>query len=284
MVMCMFSDELARRDSDDGESTCLLLSVGEERPGDDPSRTALAGRPLARVEISLDRRSYPEHSRPLVRMVHGPNVSMCVAFDRAVAARVDALPLGRDECNVLPSVLAAREVFEHVLADEEGRIAAIAHHREQELAQSASLEVDVALPSGIVSTPPIVDRKSKFVGHVARVRSVEDVRSVLHALRRVKAIRTAAHPTIHAYRFYDSASAALNHDCDDDGETGAARKISFLMEQAQLDGFIVVVTRWFGGVLLGPDRFKHIGSAAHDAIQLAYSHLGEPQPGAKSHR
>lgn len=29
---------------------------------------------------------------------------------------------------------------------------------------------------------------------------------------------------------------------------------------------IVVVSRWFGGTHLGPDRFKHINSTTRDAI------------------
>ncbi len=31
---------------------------------------------------------------------------------------------------------------------------------------------------------------------------------------------------------------------------------------------IVVVSRWFGGVLLGGDRFKLIGKAAREALEL----------------
>mmetsp|Transcript_5484 Transcript_5484/g.11567 ORF Transcript_5484/g.11567 Transcript_5484/m.11567 type:complete len:81 (-) Transcript_5484:80-322(-) len=30
----------------------------------------------------------------------------------------------------------------------------------------------------------------------------------------------------------------------------------------------VVVTRWFGGIHLGPDRFKHISNAARDVLEL----------------
>lgn len=29
---------------------------------------------------------------------------------------------------------------------------------------------------------------------------------------------------------------------------------------------VVVVTRWFGGTHLGPDRFKHINVAAREAV------------------
>ena len=36
-----------------------------------------------------------------------------------------------------------------------------------------------------------------------------------------------------------------------------------------LENVLVVVTRWYGGVLLGPDRFKHINRAARDALTRA---------------
>jgi putative IMPACT (imprinted ancient) family translation regulator len=29
----------------------------------------------------------------------------------------------------------------------------------------------------------------------------------------------------------------------------------------------VVVTRWYGGIKLGPDRFKHIKNAARDVLE-----------------
>jgi putative IMPACT (imprinted ancient) family translation regulator len=31
---------------------------------------------------------------------------------------------------------------------------------------------------------------------------------------------------------------------------------------------LVVVTRYFGGIHLGPDRFKHINQAARNALEL----------------
>ena len=30
---------------------------------------------------------------------------------------------------------------------------------------------------------------------------------------------------------------------------------------------LLVVTRWYGGIHLGPDRFKHINSVARDLIE-----------------
>lgn len=36
----------------------------------------------------------------------------------------------------------------------------------------------------------------------------------------------------------------------------------------EINDVLVVVTRWFGGTHLGPDRFKHINHAARNALEL----------------
>ena len=35
-----------------------------------------------------------------------------------------------------------------------------------------------------------------------------------------------------------------------------------------VENVLVVVTRYFGGIHLGPDRFKHINQAARNALEL----------------
>lgn len=80
----------------------------------------------------------------------------------------------------------------------------------------------------------------------------------------------------------------LHQDNDDDGETAAggrlahllqilvrpfvARSFSNRVEHSWFQGLtnvLVVVTRYFGGIHLGPDRFKHINAAARNAIEAA---------------
>ena len=45
---------------------------------------------------------------------------------------------------------------------------------------------------------------------------------------------------------------------DDDCESGAGAVIARMIERAELRCHIVVVTRWYGGVNLGGDRFAHV--------------------------
>jgi putative IMPACT (imprinted ancient) family translation regulator len=54
----------------------------------------------------------------------------------------------------------------------------------------------------------------------------------------------------------------LVSDFDDDGETAAGSRLLKLLELCHCENVVVVVTRWFGGIQLGPDRFKHINNVA----------------------
>ena len=38
--------------------------------------------------------------------------------------------------------------------------------------------------------------------------------------------------------------------------------------QQDVNDVLVIVTRYFGGIHLGPDRFKHINQAARNALEL----------------
>ena len=58
-------------------------------------------------------------------------------------------------------------------------------------------------------------------------------------------------------------------DCDDDGETHAGGRMLHLLEILCCVDTLVVVSRWYGGVQLGPDRFKHINNASRMVLEQA---------------
>ncbi|WWC87136.1 uncharacterized protein L201_002022 [Kwoniella dendrophila CBS 6074] len=141
--------------------------------------------------------------------------------------------------------------------------------------QNATDEVD-AVPDisklKIYSSEPIIDRRSTFIGHSVRVTDEKEIPLLIHELLNDKKIAKAAHPAIFAYRLVKNvggpAGKIYNTDYDDDGETAAGSRLKHLLEILELENVLVVVTRWFGGIQLGPDRFKHINQAARDALEL----------------
>ena len=44
-------------------------------------------------------------------------------------------------------------------------------------------------------------------------------------------------------------------------------RLSHLMQILEVENVVVVVTRWFGGIHLGPDRFKDINNVARNALE-----------------
>jgi putative IMPACT (imprinted ancient) family translation regulator len=55
------------------------------------------------------------------------------------------------------------------------------------------------------------------------------------------------------------------------------------LEILELENVLVVVSRWYGGILLGADRFKHINQAARDALEKA-GLLGGEKTSSKGRR
>ena len=51
-------------------------------------------------------------------------------------------------------------------------------------------------------------------------------------------------------------------DFDDDGESAAGARLLHLLQILDAKDVVVVVSRWFGGIHLGPARFTHINNAA----------------------
>jgi putative IMPACT (imprinted ancient) family translation regulator len=109
------------------------------------------------------------------------------------------------------------------------------------------------------------------------VTTVEQIDAVVARIQYEHA--TAAHPCIFAYRLSDPPREAR----DDDFEDGAADRLLFLLTKLQLSDVIVCMSRYFGGILLGPDRFKHIMGRAKILLEQYQQNPsilpgGDPEP------
>jgi len=120
----------------------------------------------------------------------------------------------------------------------------------------------------IVTGDTLEDRRSVFQGHTARVKSVDEVRRVLAKLMGNRKIANATH-NMYAYRIYCDKKKTLLQDCDDDGEDAAGGRMLHLLEILDAEDVLVVVSRWYGGTHLGPDRFKHINNVTRQVLDKA---------------
>jgi len=98
----------------------------------------------------------------------------------------------------------------------------------------------------------LTDKGSKYAVSGGQAASRADVDSFLKSLKRAKKYAKATHNT---WAVLMSDSGGLKGD---DGESGAGMVILRMLEREGLFDHIVVVTRWYGGVKLGGDRFRHV--------------------------
>ncbi|XP_034386552.1 protein IMPACT isoform X2 [Cyclopterus lumpus] len=126
----------------------------------------------------------------------------------------------------------------------------------------------------------ITDRRSTFQPHLAPVVTPRQVKLVLGKLYENKKIASATH-NIYAYRIYREDQNSFLQDCEDDGETAAGGRLLHLLQILDVRNVAVVVSRWYGGVLLGPDRFKHINNCARN-ILVEEGYAASPEEAAKS--
>ncbi|CAH3155062.1 unnamed protein product [Porites lobata] len=120
----------------------------------------------------------------------------------------------------------------------------------------------------IIHGEPFTDRKSTFQAHLAHVVTQDQVRQVLEELKENRKINNATH-NVMAYRIFIDDRNSYLHDCDDDGEAMAGSRLLHLLQILNVKNIVVIVTRWYGGILLGPDRFKHYNNCARDIMKVA---------------
>ena len=98
-----------------------------------------------------------------------------------------------------------------------------------------------------------IDKKSKFIGKLVYVKSEDEVNQYLDCMR--KEHYNARH---HCYAYILGEQGQIKRFSDDKEPSGTAGKpILEALERAQLSNALLVVIRYFGGVLLGTGGLVH---------------------------
>lgn len=107
----------------------------------------------------------------------------------------------------------------------------------------------------------LTDRGSKYAVSWGPVSDRKAADGFVKTLKRKKKYAKATHNTW-AVIFPDGTQVK-----NDDGESGAGMVILRMLEREEVFGVIVVVTRWYGGVHLGGDRFRHVQTCVRACLE-----------------
>lgn len=110
----------------------------------------------------------------------------------------------------------------------------------------------------------IEDRGSRYSVSYGKVKGREDIKAFLKQLKQKKKYAKATH---NSWAARISHEGAIYETKSDDGETGAGMVILRVMQKEEVTDCVICVTRWFGGVKLMGDRFKHLQDATKYAAE-----------------
>jgi hypothetical protein len=119
--------------------------------------------------------------------------------------------------------------------------------------------------TGWTISSPITSKKSTFIARAITVKSPTEATSLVQKLLSANPDLRSADHNITAFRTQGSHNNILESS-EDDGESGGGRHILGLLQQSNLTNVLLVVTRWYGGIMLGPDRWRIMSEVSRDAL------------------
>lgn len=117
---------------------------------------------------------------------------------------------------------------------------------------------------GWSTSAPITSKSSRFVAHAIEISTSSEASTALSRLLASNPeLREASH-NITAYRI--QTDKGLVESCEDDGESGGGRHLLGLLQADNNTNVFLLVTRWYGGIMLGPDRWRIMTEVSRDAL------------------
>jgi hypothetical protein len=112
----------------------------------------------------------------------------------------------------------------------------------------------------------LTSKASTFIAHATPASSPSRRLELLNALMSQKPeLETASHNAWGIRTSY--GNSPLKQEASfDDGESGCGKFILEIMREAGVSNTFVVLTRWYGGVMLGPDRWRLMRECINEAL------------------
>lgn len=119
------------------------------------------------------------------------------------------------------------------------------------------------------SSQPISLKSSTFIARAAVITDPSQRQSLMRSLFEAHPNLKTANHNAWAYRIrpsQQSSSTFMREDSFDDGESGCGDLMLRIMKESNAVDTIVVLTRWFGGIMLGPDRWRLMRNVVTSAL------------------
>jgi hypothetical protein len=134
----------------------------------------------------------------------------------------------------------------------------------QSTSSTATLEA-VPPKNPWAASQPVTLKSSTFIARATHITDANQRRNLVASLLDANpTLKTATH-NAWAYRI-TLPGGRIREEAFDDGETGCGDLMLRVMRDASAVDALVVLTRWFGGIMLGPDRWRIMRNCVNNAL------------------
>lgn len=117
---------------------------------------------------------------------------------------------------------------------------------------------------GWAVSSPVNSKQSRFVAHSIEISTLSEASNALNRLFSAKSELKEASHNITAWRVQTCND--IVEGSEDDGESGGGRHLLGLLQADNLTNVFLVVSRWYGGIMLGPDRWRIMTQVSRDTL------------------
>lgn len=185
--------------------------------------------------------------------------AISIGIEKAPPGGEEQIPEGQPKVRVLGrEIPVLKRGGYNWKPDEDGEIG---NSGERATTQESSAE-----PKTWTVSQKLSSKASTFVAHAANLSSPSLRASLMKGLMADKPeLETATH-NAWAVRSSYGNSPLVQEASFDDGESGCGKFMLQIMREAGVTNAVVVLTRWYGGIMLGPDRWRLMRECINDAL------------------
>jgi len=125
------------------------------------------------------------------------------------------------------------------------------------------------------SQAEIIEKKSKFIANIFKVETEEEAENILKSIK--KKYYDARH-NCYAYRVLQKNQIIKKSSDDGEPSGTAGAPILAILEKLELTNLLVIVTRYFGGILLGTGglvkAYTEVTKKALEIVDIQYMQKG----------
>ncbi|OTA05036.1 hypothetical protein A9Z42_0056560 [Trichoderma parareesei] len=189
--------------------------------------------------------------------------AISIGIEKAPAGEETPIPTGQPKVSVLGREIPVLKRGGYTWSDENQQSSTSA-----EAANSSSSTPASTTPNSVWATSKTLSSKgSIFVAHAASI-TAPSMRSGLMKLlfNQYPELEKTADHVAWAVRTSFGGSSLVQEASFDDGEAGCGKFMLELLRESNITNTIVVLARWYGGVMLGPDRWRLMRECLNDAL------------------